>query len=384
MWEWTARSAYGIKGARAHHPQCRPKADNPSEGDCEAPSNQTGDDYHQSDAERAFFPFEVAGAPAGDKGALEADWLRKGGMAGPTDGEAEGYARTNEFLFHIVEGDRYSEFAQNDEGAAALSPERVGQPPAGYIERGEDAGPTTQELWIQAWPNEPVDPNRTHLLVLALYEIRQVRDIEYQQHRSGADASVVFRQPVWQIRRVLYRVVVEDLSATSGGNALSNLMDDVGNAISSSVDGIKNLVPNLWRSFIQWMVTLLTSGGEEPMRVVCVGGDGLAGVLGEPDIAQLGQARVRDGAVEVSVSRDAELQGRKNCEHRVERLPVAVAAPVAPMECDVQQVLRDGVCWGIPKPELERYQTKWVLPGCPDPGGGPCAALQVDANNAEY
>lgn len=120
------------------------------------------------------------------------------------------------------------------------------------------------------------------------------------------------------------------------------------------------------------------------MRVVCAGGSALGGVLGEPDIAQLRQAQVRDGAVQISVSRDAEVQGRENCEHRVERLPVAAVAPVAPMACDVQQVMVDSVCWGVPKPELERYKTRWVLPDCPGTGSGPCEALLIDTNNEEY
>ena len=93
------------------------------------------------------------------------------------------------------------------------------------------------------------------------------------------------------------------------------------------------------------------------------------------------QSRVRDGAVQVSVSRETELRGRENCSHRVAELPVAVAAPVSPMDCEEQQVMRDGVCWGLPRPELERYKTKWVLPDCPVAGGGPCEALPVDGSS---
>ena len=146
LWDWTASSAYGVNEPRAHYPQCRPYADRPSEAECEAPSNQTGDKYRQSGAERVFFPFHVAGGLVADPGLLKAEWLRKAGVAGPTDGEAEGYARNNEFQFQVVEGDRYSEFAQDNEGAAALSLARIGQPPAGYYERNDKNNPTTEQL----------------------------------------------------------------------------------------------------------------------------------------------------------------------------------------------------------------------------------------------
>ena len=430
LWDWTARSAYGIDAPRKHYPQCRPEADNPSEGDCEAPSNQVGDDYQQSDAARSFFPFYVSGGQSQGVGTLHGSWLRKAGVAGriiyltsgspgphgswlrkagvagAEDAELEGFGRNNRFVFQVVEGDRYSEFAQDNEGAAALSLARVGQPPAGYHEGTNTGNLTTEQRWRQHWefrpvarpvtdwypatggvyPNRDVDPNRTHLLVLAFYEVRHVRDIEYQQARSGADDPVVFRQPVWQIRRVLCRVVVGDLASTSGGSESAGFLDGIGNALSAGLDGIKNVVPNFVWVIVKWVTDMQNSAVDEPMRAVCAGAGGMAGVLGEPDIAQLGQAQVRDGAVEVSVSRDAELRGRENCEHQVERLPVAAVAPVAPMACETQQVLVDGVCWGIPKPELERYRTKWVLPDCysGQANTAPCEALKVDTNNEDY
>lgn len=271
LWDWTARSTYGIDAPRKHYPQCRPEADNPSEGECEAPSNQVGDDYQQSDAARAFFPFYVSGGQSQGGGTLHGSWLRKAGVAGAEDAESEGFGRNNRFVFQVVEGDRYSEFAQDNEGAAAQSLARVGQPSANYHEGTNPANPTTEQRWQQHWefrpverpvtnwypstggvyPNRDVDPNRTHLLVLAFYEVRYVRDIEYQQARSGADDKVVFRQPVWQVRRVLCRVVVGDLASTSGGGSSAGFFDKLGGAVASSVNSIKDLIPNAWRTFIQ-------------------------------------------------------------------------------------------------------------------------------------
>ena len=379
LWDWTARSAYGVTAARQHYYQCGPKSDKPSEQECQALPSAPGDDkYYESDLPRPLFPFHVAdGLLRGEPGVLNADWLRKAGVAGPTDGEAEGYARNNEFQFQVVEGDRYSGFAQANEGAGSVSLARVGQPPPGYTRLG---GGTTESFWIQNFPDQPVDPNRMHLLVLAFYEVRQVRDIEYQQERQGADDPVVFRQPVWQVRRVLCRVVVGDLAATSGGSETKGVLDKIGDALSGGFDGIVNLIPNLAGVLIRWAVDLLNSGAQEPMRLVCAGADGLAGVMGEPSAEQLGRSRVRDGTVQVSVSRETELRGRENCDHRVEELPVAVAGPVSAMACDEQQVMRDGVCWGLPRPELERYRTRWVLPDCyPGQAGTEvCEALGLD------
>ena len=360
LWDWVASSAYGSSnsvtgrnGARVDFPQCIPKESDSTKADCKKPDDVVdGNDYDDSIFDGAFFPFYAAGEALDAGGVLQFDWLRQAGVSGPVDGDAAGHGRNTRFDITIRDGDLYSKEGIGDLGVDDAFFDRVGEP----------FKPGDRSAYRANWANEPIDPNRMHLLVFTFYEVREVGWFEYKKEQGGAD-EVKMVHPRLQIRRVVCRTLVGDLEALSGGNLIVNAMAKARDAVVGAIEGIGQYVWGLVQVALAAVAAVLDAGRDQPIKLVCAGALGLASATGLPSSDEIDGAVVVGDTIVVSEARSAELDGIRGCEEMQDERVEVVAESGRVEDCNViGRLAVGGGCHRLPAPDLAVVETRWVLP----------------------
>ena len=177
--------------------------------------------------------------------------LVKAGVASPDDGLS-----MSRFQFHIADVLRYGSLP---EGPLSQS--------LGLSNRGK-----VPFLRFQNWPNAPLSPNHTHILVVTFYEAREAGSFYIRPgFQSGADGGTDFGGgasiPKVEYRRILCRVLVPPMgvAATEEDAWYTKL----GRRLASIPKMLRNLPTMMANVFGQKMVESVHAVGEEGQRNGC-------------------------------------------------------------------------------------------------------------------
>ena len=314
---------------------------------------------------------------------LGRDHLLKAGVAAPTDrtsGE-DGFGTNSRFQFSI------------DEGIAVSVPDgtvredlysRLGIVPSHVA---SVAGAQYQDPLLH-WPNQRLDPDGTHVLVVTFYEGRlakrwrltrsgELRTSTQTGDKGAAQATVDFfvnsaqrgydlgnelldyaqgedveyaAVPTYQIRRVMCRIIVPPEGVILPASGVEGLKKQIGGSIKGLIDKIKEAFAGLFDWLEKWPQEVMEGGARAAEQGACEGGE-FMGSLGDSDVAGTEQYQSPTADAELSYLEQSDLQGRNHCRRVSSGLGAEGTTP-----CDaVANAVGDPSCSAVPSVDFDQH-----------------------------
>ena len=231
---------------------------------CEFGGDWARDSLLEGDVPDVYFPFDV---PSGGSHRLPDSLLVKQGVESPDDAVKNPPRTLSAFNFVIQESAQMGDGLIEEKGETAEK--RFGLP----------FDPDKRNAYVDKWPNEPIDPNRSYLMVITYYESLDphkvgAKDNKRKLHAHGSDGKKVGKSvelPERHIRRVICRLLISPAGFAPGADESRSWWQKVVSGITGFIGNAMNRVSGWISSGLRAVVKAPSWGVQEAGKVVCTG-----------------------------------------------------------------------------------------------------------------
>lgn len=324
------------------------------------------------------FPFSWYDGHAGTIGAADGLILVNRGVTRPLGAQADTARNLDEFVFVIGEG---SGLVAGGAGAGGDSARRLGVPKdPGFAE-------TYEEEWLNL-PGETgeqvreTNPNRSHLLVVAFYEMEELEKASTAEFRlsvDGVDGQEKLKVPERKMRRVVCRMLVHPAGFEPTESRSDGFLAKAAGLVGGAADAVSNPFEQLLAPIREWLKSFFGGLGDTPkelvgtsLSAVCTGAEATETFVAGENRGTAGLYQVDGDLVTVNRTVESRAKGLEDCQ-------AAKKPPKA--TCDRTELAVGGRCVELPPVRLfvaDSFYLSSFTPDVPAASGRPNSKKYVE------